>query len=90
MMTRTLAFPLALLLAGACCAAPAAWAADEMASSTAKPQISQAAAKADITNDNYTDVTNLQRTAKGWTAKAKDMGSPVSLLVTNSGDVEQQ
>ncbi len=55
---------------------------------TAKlPHISQAAAKSRITNDNYTNITNMQRTPNGWTANADQQGQPVKLSVSNLGVV---
>jgi len=52
--------------------------------------MTEAAAKKDITDANYTNVTNLHKVKNGWAANAKSLGSPVSLLVTDMGDIEQQ
>ncbi len=56
----------------------------------APAQMTQAAAKKHITDENYTSVTNLHKVKDGWTANAKSLGSPVSLLITNMGDIDQQ
>lgn len=56
----------------------------------APAQMTEAAVKKHITDENYTDVTNLQKVKEGWTASAKSLGSPVSLLVTDMGDIDQQ
>lgn len=90
-MTKTLVattFAACSLFAASAFAAPSS---DSMAASAdnGNARITKAEAKADIVSDNYTDVTDLQHTSKGWTAKAKDLGSSVSLLVTHSGDVNQ-
>ena len=57
---------------------------------SAPPQMTEAAVKKHITDENYTDVSNLQKVKEGWTANAKSLGSPVSLLVTDMGDINQQ
>ncbi len=55
-----------------------------------KNEITEAFAKTQIIDDDYTNVTNLKRTSAGWTANADESGKPVSLLVTNMGDVVKQ
>ena len=57
---------------------------------TVPAQMTEAAAKTHITDENYTDVTNLHRVKDGWTANAKSLGSPVSLMITDTGNINQQ
>ncbi len=81
------------MLIGAAAIAPdTAWAANPPTSYTSPvpAQMTETAAKKHITDENYTDVTDLQRVRDGWTAKAKSLGSPVSLLITDMGDIGQQ
>ncbi len=52
--------------------------------------MTRSAAKKHISDENYTDVTNLQKVKDGWTAKAESLGAPVSLLITDRGDIDQQ
>ena len=54
------------------------------------PQMTEAAAKKLIMDDKYADVTNMHKVSDGWAASAKSLGSPVSLVVTNMGVVDQQ
>jgi hypothetical protein len=70
----------------------AAWAAapQEGYTAPAPAQMTEAAAKKHITDENYTNVTHLQKVKDGWTAKAKSLGSPVSLLITDMGNIDQQ
>ncbi len=77
----------AILVCGAFALAGTAYA-RQMAASTAG--ITEAYAKTQITDDDYTNVTNLKQVAAGWTATADESGKPVSLLVTNMGDVVKQ
>ena len=56
----------------------------------APTEMTEAAAKKHITDDNYTNVTSLYKVKDGWTANAKSLGSPVSLLITYMGDIDQQ
>jgi hypothetical protein len=51
--------------------------------------ITQEQAMREIKLDGYTDVQNLQKTSKGWTAKAKEGDHQVSLLVDDHGNVEK-
>ena len=51
--------------------------------------ITQEQAMREIKLDGYTDVQNLQKTSKGWTAKAKEGNHQVSLLVDDHGNVEK-
>ena len=84
---------LGTMLIGAAAVEPgAAWAAYPSTSyaAPAPAQMTESAAKKHITDENYTDVTDLQRVRDGWTAKAKSLGSPVSLLITDMGDIGQQ
>jgi hypothetical protein len=88
--SSSFAFAAAMLIS--CCGATAAMAADAAADaqSGAAPAISQNTARAMIVDDNYTNVTNMHKVGNGWAAQAKDLGAPVSLIVTNSGEVVQQ
>jgi predicted aconitase len=56
----------------------------------APAQMTEQAAKKHITDENYTDVTNLKKVKDGWTANAKSLGSPVSLLITDMGNIDQE
>jgi hypothetical protein len=80
-----------MLMGSAAIVSSAAWAAPrEGYAAPAPAQMTEAAAKKHITDENYTDVTNLQKVKAGWTANAKSLGSPVSLLITDMGDINQQ
>ena len=52
--------------------------------------ITKSAAKNRIVNDNYTNITDLTRVPKGWTAQAEEQGKPVKLMVNNLGIVDIQ
>jgi hypothetical protein len=52
--------------------------------------MTEAAAKKHITDENYTDVTNLHKLKDGWSANAKSLGTPVLLIINNMGNIDQQ
>jgi hypothetical protein len=52
-------------------------------------QVTEAYAKTQILGDNYTNVTDMQRTRDGWTAKAMEGGKQVTLSVNDMGDVNK-
>ena len=56
----------------------------------ASAQVSENFARAQITRDGYTKLTDLQQTDKGWTAKALEDGKQVSLIVSSIGGVQKQ
>ncbi len=56
----------------------------------ASVQVSEDYARAQITTDGYTKVTDLQKTDSGWTAKALEDGKQVSLIVSSIGGVHKQ
>ncbi len=83
------------LLAGAasmCTITAGASAADLPApgSAAASSQVSEDFARAQITRDGYTKLTDLQKTGDGWTAKALEDGKQVSLIVSSIGGVQKQ
>ena len=81
------------MLTGAGAIGPStAWAsAPQQGYATPAPsRMTEAAVKKHILDENYTNVTDLQKVKNGWTANAKTLGAPVSLLVTNMGDIDQQ
>jgi hypothetical protein len=51
--------------------------------------ITQEQAMREIRLDGYTNVQDLKKTSKGWTAKAKEGDHQVSLLVDSRGNVEK-
>ena len=53
-------------------------------------QVSEDYARAQITRDGYTKLTDLQKTDNGWTAKALEDGKQVSLIVSSIGGVQKQ
>jgi hypothetical protein len=59
-------------------------------SPAASTQVSEDYARAQITRDGYTKLTDMQKTDKGWTAKALEDGKPVSLIVSSIGGVQKQ
>ena len=75
------------------CAITAGVSAAEMpahATTTASAQVTEDYARAQITRDGYTKLTDLQKTDGGWTAKALEDGKPVSLIVSSLGGVQKQ
>lgn len=84
-----------LLAAGAAAlciiaASPAAAAPAASDSPAATGQVSEDYARAQITRDGYTKLTDLQQTDQGWTAKAFEGGQQVSLIVNSFGGVQKQ
>ena len=62
----------------------------EPSSPAASVQVSEDYARAQITRDGYTKLTDLQKTDHGWTAKALEDGKQVSLIVSSFGGVQKQ
>jgi hypothetical protein len=83
-----LASPFALAHAGSAQHIPSARQTESHTSSLG-PGITQEQAMREIQLDGYTDVQNLHKTSKGWTAKAKEGNHQVSLLVDDHGNVEK-
>ena len=80
-----------ILIAAAIAPGHALAAAPQVGYATPAPaQMTEAAVKKHITDENYTDVTNLQKVKDGWTANAKSLGSPVSLMITDMGNINQK
>ncbi len=85
----TIKFPLTAIFAGA--ALVAASAVTALAATDQGRQangITQSYAKAQITGDGYTNVSDLQQKNGGWSAQAEQQGKPVSLWVNKMGDVQ--
>ena len=76
---------LCIITANAAAAAPAV-----PGSPAATARVSEDYARAQITRDGYTKLTDLQQTDHGWTAKALESGQQVSLIVSSTGGVQKQ
>ncbi len=59
-------------------------------SAAASAPVTEDYARAQITRDGYTKLSDLQKTDKGWTAKALEDGKQVSLVVSSLGGVQKQ
>jgi hypothetical protein len=87
-----LAAVIALLISAGTIGSSPTWAATARKAYTAPApaQMTEAAAKKHITDENYTDVTNLHKLKDGWSANAKSLGTPVLLIINNMGNIDQQ